>query len=130
MKTKKGIVLCFLMTILLGVLMFFGFNNLESYDTATPIYQVYLDGEKIGLITSKQDLYSMINKEQVEIKDQYKVDQVYPPKGFKIIRMNTYDKEITSTEKIYDSIKDDKEFTVKGYTITIKSKEEGKYLFK
>ena len=126
MKTKKGIVLCFLMTILLGVLMFFGFNNLESYDTATPIYQVYLDGEKIGLITSKQDLYSMINKEQVEIKDQYKVDQVYPPKGFKIIRMNTYDKEITSTEKIYDSIKDDKEFTVKGYTITIKSKEEGK----
>ena len=47
MKTKKGIVLCFLMTILLGVLMFFGFNNLESYDTATPIYQVYLDGEKV-----------------------------------------------------------------------------------
>ena len=126
MKTKKGIVLSFLLTVLLGVLMYFGFSNIETYDTATPIYQVYLDGEKIGLITSKQDLYSMINKEQVEIKDQYNVDQVYPPKGFKIIRMNTYDKEITSTEKIYDSIKDDKEFTVKGYTITIKSKEEGK----
>ena len=126
MKTKKGILLSCLITILLGILMFFCFNDIEEYEDATPIYQVYLDGEKIGLITSKQDLYSMINKEQVEIKEQYKVDQVYPPKGFKIIRLNTYDKELTTTENIYDSIKDDKEFTVKGYTITIKSKEEGK----
>ena len=77
------------------------------------IYQVYLDGEKIGLVNSKDDLYTLINKEQKEIKKEYKVDQVYPPKGFKIIRQNTYTENIDSVENVYESIKEKKNFWLK-----------------
>ncbi len=122
---KKGLVLCTIITILIVVLLTFCFINEESYASATSTYQVYLDGNKIGLIDSKDELYELINKEQTEIKDKYKVDQVYPPKGFKIIKKNTYDNDVTTVEDIYEYIKDDKSFTLKGYTITIKSKEEG-----
>ena len=121
MNKVKGTILCSLITILIGILLAFGFINEESYDAPTSIYQVYLDGEKIGLIDSKDELYNLINKEQVEIKDEYKVDQVYPPKGFKIIKKNTYEENVTTVEKVYDEIKDQKQFTIKGYTVTIKS---------
>ncbi len=125
MNKIKGFVLCSLLTILSIVLLGFSFINIEPTEQPTSIYQVYLDGEKIGLINSKEELYSLINEEQVEIKDEYKVDQVYPPKGFKIIKKNTYNENITTVEKVYDEIKDQKQFTIKGYTITIKSEIEG-----
>ena len=123
--SKKGIVLCSLITLLFGVILFFSFWFEERNKEADSIYQVYLDGEKIGLINSKEELYSLINKEQIEIKDEYKVDQVYPPKGFQIIKKNTYEDDLSTAEDIYNSIKDEKEFTIKGYTITIKSETEG-----
>ncbi len=125
MNKIKGFILCSLLTILSIVLLGFSFINIEETEKPTSIYQVYLDGEKIGLINSKEDLYSLINKEQVEIKDEYKVDQVYPPKGFKIIKKNTYNENITTVEEVYDEIKNQKQFTIKGYTITIKSEIEG-----
>ncbi len=123
--SKKGILLCSLITILFGIILFFSFWLEEKTDEADSIYQVYLDGEKIGLINSKDDLYSLINKEQIEIKDEYKVDQVYPPKGFQIVKKNTYNDQLSTVEEIYNSIKDEKEFTIKGYTVTIKSEVEG-----
>lgn len=95
------------------------------YNTAKYNYQVYLDGEKIGIINSKEELYSLINQEQSEIKNEYNVDQVYPPKGFQIIKKNSYDNNITTVEDVYQTIKDDKEFTIKGYTITIKNETDG-----
>lgn len=125
MNKVKGFIFSSLLTILIGVLLAFSFMNEESYDQPTSIFQVYLDGEKIGLITSEDDLYSLINQEQVEIKEEYNVNQVYPPKGFKIIEKNTYNENVTTVEKVYDEIKEQKEFTIKGYTITIKSDLEG-----
>ena len=125
MNKYKGLIICSLLTILSTILLGFSFANMEETEEPISTYQVYLDGEKIGLIDSKEDLYSLINKEQVEIKDEYKVEQVYPPKGFKIIQKNTYDENITTVEKVYDEIKDQKQFTIKGYTITIKSDLEG-----
>lgn len=125
MNKYKGIIFCALLTILSTILVGFSFVSTEEYDEPISTYQVYLDGEKIGLIDSKDELYSLINKEQVEIKNEYKVEQVYPPKGFKIIKKNTYDENITTVEKVYDSIKDQKQFTIKGYTITIKSDLSG-----
>jgi hypothetical protein len=125
MNKTKGYILSFLVTALISILMGFSFITEESYSKPISIYQVYLDGEKIGLIDSKEELYSLINKEQVEIKDEYQVDQGYPPKGFKLIKKNTYDNKITTVEKVYEEIKEQKEFTIKGYTITIKSDLEG-----
>lgn len=123
-KNKKGIIICSIFTILLTILLTKSFLNLESYEKPISIYQVYLDGEKLGSINSKNELYTLINKEQSEIKNEYNVDQVYPPKGFQIVKYNTYNNKSSSVDKIYNLIKDEKEFTVKGYTITIKSEEE------
>ena len=63
-KNKKGIIICSIFTILLTILLTKSFLNLESYDKPISIYQVYLDGEKLGSINSKNELYSLINKEQ------------------------------------------------------------------
>lgn len=123
---KKGIILCSIFTAIITILLTLNFLSLEEYELASNIYQVYLDGEKIGMIDSKDKLYAMINKEQIEIKEEYDVKQVYPPKGFQIIKCNTYNDQLTTIENVYNSIKDEKEFTIKGYTITIKSDEKGK----
>lgn len=136
MNSKKGIVFCGLIIIVTGFLLTTSFlpeirnigkepvKEATIYNVAKENYQVYLDGEKIGLIESKNDLYNLINEEQIEIKDKYSVDQVYPPNGFDIIRVNSYNNDLSTVENVYDIIKDEKEFTIKGYTITLKKQEE------
>ena len=83
MNKIKGFILSFLITALIGAFLTMGYITEESFAMPGSIYQVYLDGEKIGLVESKDELYSLINKEQKEIKKEYNVNQVYPPKGFK-----------------------------------------------
>lgn len=134
---KKGIILCTVLTIAVTILMTLSFLAEENYETenyssankqyrsAQAIYQIYLNGNKIGLINSKDELYNLINEEQKEIKNEYKVDQVYPPKGFQIVRKYTHDNQLSTVEEIYNIIKTDKAFTLKGYAITIRSNEEG-----
>ena len=122
---KKGIVMCSLLSIILTAFIIWSFMLETGYKKPSFVFQVYLDGEKIGLIDSKEDLYDLINKEQIKIKDEYKVDQVYPPKGFDIIRTHTYDENLSTVKEVYEKIKEEKEFTIKGYTVTVKSTEEG-----
>lgn len=122
---KKGIVLTVLITLLVAVLMTISFFTKDSFDNPTSLYQVYLDGEKIGIIDSKEELYELINQEQTEIKTEYNVDQVYPPKGFQIIKQNTYNEDLSTVSEIYDAIKDEKQFTIQGYVVTIKNKVSG-----
>jgi len=95
-----------------------GFNN-RLKDTSRTVYQVYLDGQKLGLILNQDELLNMINEEQADIKNAYGVDKVYPPNGFEIIRYKTYDESITSASEIYNKVKNKGDFTIKGYTITI-----------
>ncbi len=122
---KKGIILTVLITLLVTILMTISFISHDSFESPSSIYQVYLDGEKIGIIDSKEDLYNLINQEQTEIKEEYDVEQVYPPKGFQIIKQNTYNEQISTVSEIYDAIKDEKQFTIQGYVITIKNKVDG-----
>ena len=75
-------------------------------DEVEGVYQVYLNGEKIGMIDSQDELYALINEEQSSIKDEYNVDQVYPPKGFSITKLNTYNSSVSSVTDIYDKIKE------------------------
>ena len=124
MNSIKKLLLYIFVFVPLIALLSLGFYTRESYSEPEYQYQVYLDGEKLGLIESKDSLYEMINKEQIEVKKKYNTEQVYPPKGFQIVKTNTYDDNLNTTEEIYKKIKDKKEFTIKGYTITIKSKEE------
>ena len=113
---KKGIIISGLLTVIISFLLTISFitniadekadkkdkeiisNNVDS------IYQVYLDGEKIGLINSEEKLYDLINQEQIEIKKKYNVDHVYPPIGFQIVETNTYNNQLSTIEKVYDTI--------------------------
>ena len=83
------------------------------------VYQVYLNGEKIGLVKNKDELLNLINDEQQDIKDTYNVTQVYPPNGFDIEEYITYDEKITSASEIYEKIKEKSDFTIEGYVVTI-----------
>ena len=132
--SKKTQILCILTTMIFGVAMFIATSYKTSYaDEVEGVYQVYLNGEKIGMIDSQDELYALINEEQSSIKDEYNVDQVYPPKGFSITKLNTYNSSVSSVTDIYDKIKESKSFTIKGYTITVSDKDdngEAKVLFK
>ncbi len=120
----KNILVTILITIFVATLVFLvGFSketNLEPKE----VYQVYLDGEKIGLINDKNELYELINQEGQDIKKEYGVDQVYPPNGLKITKYVTYNEKISSVEEIYKKIKTEETFTIIAYTITIKPTNE------
>ena len=117
--SKKNRVKATIITLILAVFVFLvGFTNDEN-KMLNVKYQVYLDGNAIGIISDTKELYALINKEQSEIKDEYNVDQVYPPKGFEIETYLTYNDSLSSVGDIYNQIKNSKSFTVKGYTATI-----------
>ncbi len=132
MKRKK--ITAFIITLISAIFVFLvGFAN-KNDELLNTRYKVYLDGNVIGMISDTSDLYKLINEEQSSIKNEYNVDQVYPPKGFEIEKYLSYNKDITSASDIYDKIKNSKSFTVKGYVITVSSKstenEEGKVIFR
>jgi len=96
-----------------------GFSSKERYPQS--VYQVYLNGERIGLVDNKDELLNLINEEQQDIRETYSVDQVYPPNGFDIEEYVTYDENVVSANNIYQKIKEQSDFTVEGYVVTITS---------
>lgn len=93
------------------------------------LYQVYLSGEKLGLINSIDELYSLIDEEQKEIKEKYKVSKVYPPSGLEIQKILTYNDNVKSAKQIYEDIKDIDPFTIEGYEVTIKYDNSRKNIY-
>ncbi len=118
MERKKTIVLI-TSIILILILIISGIEH--ENQTPKNVYQVYLDGEVIGLVNDKEELLNLINEEQQDIKDTYGVTQVYPPTGFNIEEYITYNENITSASAIYQKIQEKSNFTVEGYIITITS---------
>ena len=84
------------------------------------VYRVYLAGKSIGLIKDKDSLNTYIDKEQQVLKDKYQADKVYAPEDLKVVKDITYNEKISTTQEIYNKIKDIEPFTIKGYEITIK----------
>lgn len=122
---KNIIKLLFLLFLLMLTSTGFIFSDARENAEPKNLYQVYLDGEVIGVIESRDELLDLIDREQTFLKNKYGVDKVYPPKGLEIRRVITYNGDVDSVNSIYEKIKDSKSFTLKGYTITIKD-EEGK----
>lgn len=122
MKTKD-IVITVILSLIVIVLYFVERNFDTEINYANKAYQIYLDGEVIGLIQEEQELYDLIDNEQQEIKDKYKVNNVYPPNAFKIVEVNTYNENYQTPQEIYNMIEQREDFTVKGYVITIKYDE-------
>lgn len=115
----KGKILGVFVTIIFSALLFFVGMDTRVAGTPIEVYQVYLNGNKIGLIASKDELLNLIDTEQSEIKDKYNVDKVYPPDGLDIKKVYTYNEDITDAVTIYNKIKDIEPFTIEGYTATI-----------
>lgn len=121
---KTELTKAIILTSIIGVLLLIIGLTTRDFDYAKKVYQVYLNGNKLGLIENQEDLYALINEEQKEIKEAYGVSNVYPPNGFVIKEHNTYEEDVVSAKAIYETIKDKEDFTVQGYTIKIKFKEE------
>jgi len=111
-----------ILAIIISSSVFF-FENKKIYDPQE-VYRVYLDGESIGLIYSKDALEEHINKEEDAIKERYNVEKVYIPNNLDIVKEITYNEKVESVTAIYDRIKNKTSFTIKGYKITIKGVEE------
>ena len=110
-------------TILLSIVVFFMGVRTKVEGTPKSLYQVYLNGENIGLLENKQELLDLIDKEQTEIKNKYKVDKVYPPSGLDIQEIVTFDDTISTANIVYEKIKDKEPFTISGYQVTINYKD-------
>lgn len=91
----------------------------QTINYADTVYQVYLSGKSVGTIYDEEELYSMINEEQQEIKDAYDISTVYPPSNLEIIEVSSYTDEIVAPEEIYSLIENNDNFTIEGYEITI-----------
>ena len=87
------------------------------------IYNVYLDGKLLGSIKSKNSLENYINKEQKALKEEQNVDKIYVPNGIDIEKCVTRNPKILSEKQIYNKIKKEKSFTIKGYVVTITDSE-------
>ena len=120
-----------LVIILVGALAFcLGFKD-TSQKVPKNLYQVYLDGESIGMVESGISLEKYINQKEESIKEKYHVNKVYMPNGVEIKPITTYSKSINSNEEIYGKIVSKKQFTIKGVIVTIKKddKEKPKYIY-
>lgn len=124
MKNKLSTPLTVFLIIVSGLSIFLGFRDYN--EIPIEVYQVSLNGEIIGLIKSKEDLDEHIDREQTELKEKYST-RVYAPDGLEVKKIYVYNPKISTTEEIYEYIKDKEPFTVKGYQITI-NKDENRQL--
>jgi len=116
----KGVLIILAVTVLLFTI---GLKRVHL-GKANNVYQVYLDGEKIGLMENVDELYNLIDNEQQTIKNEFKVDRVYPPAGLKTVKYKTYSNNLKSANEIYKLIEEKSTFTILGYTVTIKADDK------
>ena len=119
----KKITITILITLISGVLLLLSSMTDQVFAPANTKYQVYLGGEKIGLIDNEDDLYQLIDESQTSIKEEYDVTNVYPPTDLKIIATNTFNSNSDSISDVYNKIEEVDDFTVLGYVITVKGEE-------
>ncbi len=96
----------------------FGFHKSINSEPMV-VYSVYLDGNTVGTLASRDSFEEFINTKEEELKKKFNVDTVYTPKGVEIKKNITYNASVNSNEDIYNKIISNKKFTVKGYEITI-----------
>jgi len=114
-------------SILCGIILciyFFATSYNAINEEIKQVYNVYLDGEKIGTIESEEALYELIDKKQEVIKEKYDVDTVYPPNGLKIVETYSYNSKITDLNTIYNKIEELQDFTILGYEVSFSKTEE------
>ena len=76
-KTIFLTILAFTITAIVVILS----QTSNVYYGAQNVYRVYLNGESLGIIESKEEMDKYINDKQDQIKQQYNVKNVYAPQG-------------------------------------------------
>lgn len=115
----KGKILGGLIVLFISVFVFFVGMDTRVAGDPIEVFQVYLNGEKIGYIYDREELYQLIDTEQVDLKEQYGVSKVYPPSGLDVKKVYTYNDDVSDVKDIYNIIKDNEPFTIEGYVATI-----------
>ena len=118
MKNKLSIGIVITSTIAILSIFLLGFK-LTQNKTPHELYNVYLDGTKIGTVKSKEDFESYINKQEEFLKNKYKVKKIYTPKGVEIKKTITYNNKYDTNEQIYNLLVKEQNFTLKGIIINI-----------
>ncbi len=126
MKTKNLFVL-FIAILISGLLVTFVKNESKKNDIPILGYRVYLEGNAIGLIKSKDELNNYINIQQERLKEKYNVDTIYIPNDINIVKEITYENNIDSVESIYNKINALSPFTIKGYQVIIDRTDSEEY---
>lgn len=116
--------------ILSSLVFILGTGRKSLGQTPMTVYEVYLNGKSLGVIENEEKLYNLIDKEQNSLKKKYGVNKIYAPIGLETTKIMTYQGEVESEKKIYDKIKDNEPFTLKGYEITINYGENKKQTIK
>lgn len=122
---KKTIFYGIIVSTLMSLIIFFLGYNYDTYKNAPKeLYQVYLDGKAVGVINNEEALYSLIDKEQENLKTDFKVNKIYPPNNLEITKVLTYKEKVNEVKDVYDKIKDTESFTIKGYEVKIDRESE------
>lgn len=124
---KKGLMI--LLVLILSLSIFWLGFDYKKTDEPNVYYQVFLDGELLGTVSSKSKLEKYIDNQNEYIKNKYKVDNVFSPNGLEIEKILTYTNNTDKINDIYEKIKEKKAFTIKGYQMTIKDDEESKVVY-
>ena len=112
-------------SIILSLIFVVGsFDRLSSSKEASRIYNVYLKGNYLGSIKDDNELYSLINTKQTNIKNKYDVDKVYPPNDLSIVDSYSYNTTLNDLNTIYNKIESLDDFTIKGYEVTVLSEND------
>lgn len=124
---KKSLVIIFMIIVSLSV-FWLGFDY-KKIEEPNIYYQVFLDGELLGTITSEEKLEKYIDNQNKYIKEKYSVNNVYSPKGLKIEKIVKYDSKTDKISDIYERIKEKKAFSIKGYQMAIKDEDSNKIIY-
>ena len=99
----KKFVIVFVILIIGFSAFYFQFSKSSEKQPKT-FYKVYLDGNLIGTIKSKNELEMYIDKQNEEYKKEYNVDSIYAPNGLDIKADVVYSDKTDNVENIYNKI--------------------------
>ena len=118
MKLKEKVITTLISLIIICIYVIVNRYNV-MINKINKSYNVYLNGEIIGVIDNKDELYNLINEKQQDIKDKYHVSNVYPPNTLKVLDNYSYVDKIDSALNIYEKIEKNGDFTIYGYEVKV-----------
>lgn len=118
MKNKWTLSIIFVVIISIASIFILGFK-LNTNQTPSEYYAVYLEGKKIGTVKSIEEFNDYINIQEEKLKEKYDVEKIYTPKGVEIKKIITYNNKYNTNEEIYNLLVREQNFTIKGYIIEI-----------